>query len=575
MGGNMANFLKTQNLFANGEVSPEFYSRDDINGLSCLENMDVLTGGGLSRRHGLKHVAALQNNARLVSFSVSENENYILVLSAGHIMVYSGDKRVADLLTQWGTDALSRLQYAQRFDTMIFVHPDYPPQVLCKTSKGFDLSDFVFARNDADMSMMIPFMRFEDTSGISITVSTSDRGNNYAKFTTSSDFWTPEYVRARLLLLDKQWIIDEYISPTEVVAYVNGTYSLPSKPITDWYEAAFSTPRGWPCSITFHQDRLVFGGSRSYPSGVWMSKVGQHKNFDVGTGLDDEAIFITLLSQQRQQICTVVSGDNLQILTSDGEWAISSKPLTPSSVDVKQHTAVGSCAARYLPPQKIEGETIFVSKNLRDIRELSLDDLGQNYNATDLCAFAKHLMTSPIDMAYSDTTNQLFVVMDNGDMAVLNQNSALGISAWGRYKTYGEFKSVAVTDGTTYVVTMRDGAYNLECFSDSALDDAGKYNFAFRAASLPFRVSNHNVTSLRIRKVSLRLINTKSVFVNGARMVLPNDIYSDSSPGYSGDASVNLLGTTKTCIEPYWTIHGNEPYPATILSICVSGIYGI
>ncbi len=575
MGGKMANFIKTQNSFAHGVVSSEFFTRDDINGLSCLENMDVLPGGGLTRRRGLTHIAELPGVARLVPFSVSETENYVLAITSGHIIIYSGTQMMGDLFAPWGADDLSRLQYAQRFDTMIFVHPDYRPQILKKTDTGFELVDFIFARNDDDMSMNIPFMRFEDTSDIKISVSTSDRGNNYAKFTTSSDFWTPEYVRTRFMLLDRQWIIDEYISPTEVIAYVNGTYTAPGAPVTDWFESAFSTPRGWPCSITFHQDRLVFGGSRSYPAGVWMSRVGQHKNFNIGTGLDDEAIFITLLSQQRQQICTVVSGDNLQILTTDGEWAISSKPLTPSVVDIKQHTSVGSCASRYLPPQKIEDATIFVSKTMRDIRELSLDDLGENYNATDLCAFAKHLMTSPVDMAYNDATRQLFVVQSDGNMAVLNQNGALGISAWAEYKTYGKFISVTVVDGKTYVVSLRDDAYNIECFSDSVMQDADKYDFAYRAASLPFRVSHHNVSRLRIRRVSLRLLNTKSVFINGARATLPNEIYSENHPGYSGDVSVSLLGGCQSCLSPYWTIHGNEPQPITVLSVCVSGGYSV
>ena len=571
----MANFLKTQNSFAHGVVSPEFFSRDNIDGLSRLENMDILPGGGLTRRCGLLHIATMQNNSRLVPFSVSETENYLLAISSGHLLVYSGATVKADLIAPWGLADLSCLQYAQRFDTMIFVHPDYQPQILQKTKNGFELVDFIFARNDDDMSINIPFMRFEDTTDIKISVTTSDRGNNFAKFTTNTDFWVPEYVRTRFLLSGRQWIIDEYISPTEVIAYINGTYSVPSNPVLDWYEAAFSVVRGWPYSITFHQDRLIFGGSRSYPSGVWMSRVGQHKNFDVGTGLDDEAIFITLLSQQRQQICTVVSGDNLQILTSDGEWAISSKPLTPSMVDIKQHTSVGSYAARYLPPQKIEGATIFISKTMCDIRELSLDDLGQNYNATDLCAFAKHLMTDPIDMAYNDTTKQLFVVQSDGNMAVLNQNSALGISAWGQYKTYGKFLSVAVVDGKTYVATMRDEKYNIECFAESALIDADKYNVAFYASSLPFRVSHHDVSRLRIRKVSARLLNTKSVFINGTRVALPNEIYSETHSGFSGDVSVNMLGTLQSCIMPYWTIHGNEAQPITVLSVSVAGGYSI
>ena len=32
----MTDFIKTQNSFADGEVSPEFYARDNLNGLSYL-----------------------------------------------------------------------------------------------------------------------------------------------------------------------------------------------------------------------------------------------------------------------------------------------------------------------------------------------------------------------------------------------------------------------------------------------------------------------------------------------------------------------------------------------------------
>ena len=44
----MADFIKTQNSFANGAVAPEFYANYNINGLSCLQNMDVLYGGGIA-----------------------------------------------------------------------------------------------------------------------------------------------------------------------------------------------------------------------------------------------------------------------------------------------------------------------------------------------------------------------------------------------------------------------------------------------------------------------------------------------------------------------------------------------
>ena len=69
----MADFIKTQNSFANGAVAPEFYAHDNIDGLSRLENMDVLAGGGLSRRSGLRSISALKGPARLIPFSVSDD----------------------------------------------------------------------------------------------------------------------------------------------------------------------------------------------------------------------------------------------------------------------------------------------------------------------------------------------------------------------------------------------------------------------------------------------------------------------------------------------------------------------
>ena len=570
----MVDFIKTQNTFSNGEVSPEFFAHDNLSGLSKLENMDVLPGGGLTRRCGLVRLKSLNGVAKLVPFSVSDDEQYVLALANEHIMVITPDGTLTqDIISPWSYDDVASVQYAQRFGTIIFVHQDYQPRVLQKTSNGFVLSLFEFSVNN-DMTLNMPFMKFDDANGITINVTANNSGNNYANFTTNSDFWTPDNLGGRILLMGLEWRIDSFIDARNVVAFTNSAYTLPQSPIMDWSESAFGKRRGWPRSITFHQNRLVFGGSRDWPSGVWMSQVGKHNNFSVGTGLDDEAIFITLTSQQRQQICTVVSSDNLQILTSVGEWAISNKPLTPASVDIKQHTSVGSIASRYLPPQKIEGQTIFVSRNMHDIRELSLDDLGENYNANDLCAMSKHLMTGPIDMAYNPGTRQLFVVMDDGTMAVLNQNAALGISAWGKYTTDGKFISVAVVDDEIFVIVERGNDIWLEKFDASALSD-GDSDFDFVATGLPIRASGHNVSRLRIRKITARVLNTKSLFINGLRVTLPNEVYDENSDGFSGDVSMGMLGTSRDCINAPWQIHGNEQLPTIVLSVSLFGNYGI
>ena len=184
-------------------------------------------------------------------------------------------------------------------------------------------------------------------------------------------------------------------------------------------------------------------------------------------------------------------------------------------------------------------------------------------------------MRGPIDLSYNSTTHQLFVVMSGGEMAILNQNSALGISAWSQYKTNGQFKSVATIDGETYVVVARQNNFYLEKFSDTELNDAGTYGFSFTAAALPLRASGHNAKMLKIRKISARVLNTKTLFINDSRAKLPNSIYDDASPGFSGDVSVNLLGIQRNCIDAPWKISSSEQLPSTILSITTYGYYTV
>ena len=568
----MGNFLKTQNVFSDGEIAPEFYSINNVHGVASLENVDVLQSGGLKRRRGLKKIKNTVNGAILVPFVINESEKYLLVIYDTSIDVYCNDTKVSSIISPWLASDLSKLQYAQRFNSIFFVHPNYIPKILTKTSSGFSLTDFVFYIN-SDISVNMPFTRFDDTDNITIGISPSSIDNNHAIFTASADLWNDNWVNTRLLANNKQWVIESVQDARVATVFTNGGYTLPDDVLKEWYEAAFNPRRGWPMSVSFHQNRLIFGGTPSLPNNIWMSKIGMYNNFDVGTGLDDEAIFTTLLSSQHHQICTIVSSDALQILTSVGEWAISNSPLTPSNVNIKQHTSVGSFIDKYLPPQQIEGATVFVSKSGHDIRELDLDTLNDKYNATDLCVFSKHLINKPVSLAYNKSCHQLFVVTDDGNMAVLNKYINTDIAAWGKYTTDGLFKCVAVVDDTTYVIVKRGNTSYLEKFDDECLDDAGQYDFSYKISGFPMIINGHVPKKIRVRKISLRVMNTKTLFVNNHRMEIPNYAYDENHDGYSGDLYMNLFGTQFDTMKPLWTISSNEQLPATILSVTMDGWY--
>ncbi len=72
-------------------------------------------------------------------------------------------------------------------------------------------------------------------------------------------------------------------------AIANGSWEYESG-----YEDVWSSGKGWPRSVTFHEGRLYFGGSKSRPSTIWGSKVGLFFDFDATEGLDDDAVEATL-----------------------------------------------------------------------------------------------------------------------------------------------------------------------------------------------------------------------------------------------------------------------------------------
>ena len=217
----MGNFLKTQNSFSCGAVSPEFYATNNANGLSELENIDVLESGGLKRRPGLKKISSASNGAIIVPFAITENEKYLLVISNLTIEIYSNDVKISTISAPWRRADLPKLQYAQRFNNIFLVHPDYQPRVLTKYTNSFSLNFFSFSAN-SQAGANIPFMRFDDMGGVSITISNSDIDNNYAIFTTNVDFWSQADIGERLYVNNQQWVVSAVQNARNATVYTNG-----------------------------------------------------------------------------------------------------------------------------------------------------------------------------------------------------------------------------------------------------------------------------------------------------------------------------------------------------------------
>ena len=161
---------------------------------------------------------------------------------------------------------------------------------------------------------------------------------------------------------------------------------------------------------------MVIGGSRDLPNALWFSKSGRFFDFDTGDGLDDEAIAFRLAASDDPAIRALVSGRNLQVFTSVGEWVVTGDPLTPTNIQVEQQSRIGSPRDRQVPPIDVDGATLFVARNGREIREFLFTNIEDAYQATDLALLARHLVVDPVDQAF-DQGRRLFLIVDGGRLA--------------------------------------------------------------------------------------------------------------------------------------------------------------
>src|ERR1019366_8808160 len=103
---------------------------------------------------------------------------------------------------------------------------------------------------------------------------------------------------------------------------------------TAWAEGAFSSVRGYPSAVAFHEDRLVFGGTTYQPQTFWGSVVGAYEDFAVGSATNADAYTYTILSNLVNAIRWLQSTGTLQIGTSGGTVTAadgSNAGITPTS----------------------------------------------------------------------------------------------------------------------------------------------------------------------------------------------------------------------------------------------------
>lgn len=623
----MTRVRQVKTTFTAGEVSRSLLGRGDLrayeNGALALRNVFIEPTGGITRRAGLRFIDTVDGDGRLIAFEFNAVQTFLIVLTDEKISIYDDGAFVTSLSAPWTEAQIPNVAFTQSADTLLLLHPDVPPQKLTRNPGGvWLLEEWAFFTDNNVIQQ--PYFKFASTTA---TITPSGTSGTIS-LTSSEDVFAAGHEGTRLRVGGKEVEITDFDSPTVVTATVIETLSSASATI-DWQEQAFSTVRGYPVSAAFHQDRLVIGGSRDLPNRLWFSKSGDLFNFDLGTGLDDEAIEFGILSDQVNAIRGIFSGRDLQVFTSGAEWIVTGEPLTPTSVQINRQTRIGSVTTRYIPPVNVDGATFFVARSQEEVREFIFTDLEQAYSATELSVVSRHIVSKPVDQDYDQLERLLFIVREDGKFATLTSFRAEKVAAWTLHETDGLAKSVSVVGETVYLLLDRGGVYSIEEFDvtlnlDAALTgESGSPTVTWsgldhlegktvsivadgvvqsdktvsggqvtldEAASaveigLPYThiieplppsvLESGSGRATRLVEALFRLEDTAALRLDVGRglkdvalkQLSEDEILDEPAPLVSGDIRVRALGWQADGTKPLWRIEQSVPLPFTLLSV--------
>ena len=251
-------------------------------------------------------------------------------------------------------------------------------------------------------------------------------------------------------------------------------------PTTQWDEQVFSSVNGFPKTVTFHEQRLFFGGVTALPDGIQASKVADFFNFDVGDAEDADSVQIQIASDQINEIRHLVSSKTLEIFTSTGEFYLKpqvSKPITPTDIQIIRQSSLGSQLK--VMPKRFDGATIFIQNNGKTVREFFFNTGAEEFTTNSISLLSSHLVSTPVDSAtitsIGDRTEQFyFLINSDGTIGVFTSQRAEKIAGWVLWTTDGTYESIACTTGNIYAVVKRtingSDVYNLEQFANTSFD---------------------------------------------------------------------------------------------------------
>lgn len=504
----MARYAKLFNNFTGGEISPSVLGRVDLpqyqNGCEILENFIPVPGGGAIRRPGTKLDYIQDQGLKIVPFVYSKDSSRYAYLTrdSGSDSLAIDIKDPNDFTSNTNTfdsqsaggftsdQEVSEIQYAQSGNLLIMVSPNHQPIAVFRTREGGSSAERFDARDWGSLNYFslaygiggangrkarVKAIPFQDPNISDITITASGTTGSIT-LTASDEVNWGDYIRIDGGGSSGIVAITAAASGTTATGSVQADFPVPTtSATTDWYMSAWGSPDlygalGYPRSVAFYQNRLVFGGNEAFPDTLWISESANYDRLltvelDQWTGASPAelqsgnaaAVAVTLASgevNQIQWILDVGKGD-MAIGTTGAEWiAFAPDPgsgFGPSNLKFERHSSFGSA---YVQAISAGPTPIFVDRSGERVRTLEFTEASGKYQSINLTELADHLLekaytnrsnrwdyngstdikqaNSFAELAYDSTFQCIWVRSIFGDLFSCQYSRAQGTAAWAK-----------------------------------------------------------------------------------------------------------------------------------------------
>lgn len=483
-----------QPSFSAGELAPATQARADLaryfTGLKTCRNFMVMPEGGARNRAGYRFLAETKTStraARLIPFQFSTDQTYAIEFGHLYIRFYTNGGQllngaaVYEVTTPYQEQHLFELNFTQSADVLTIAHTSYAPMELKRlgatnwtlTAKSFTPSiaaptgltgtplsggsgattTFRYvvtavatgeAAEESVASAPVSVAAWDNKSGANLSwsvVAGADHYNVYKENNGSGVFG--------------------FIGMASTTSFTDLNISPEKDDTPPTFANPFSGGNN-PGVVGYYQQRMVFAASASKPQTVWMSRVGAFNNFGFSQPRkDDDAIELTISSNQVNRIRAMVPLKELLVLTSGAEVTISgdNTGIKPTNVRAIFQSYIGSGT---VPPAVYGNTALYVQARGQKLADLSYSYTSDGFQGQDLTVLSSHLVRGYEikAMTLAQVPNSvLWCVRNDGVKLGFTYLPAQEVFSWHRHDTDGVFESiVSIPEGdedAVYAIVRR------------------------------------------------------------------------------------------------------------------------